>query len=84
MGGGECDVPLASLDLATSIGEAQLHILARGRPMWGSARPSLLSGGATVVRQSIQTQPRASWKMEEAPPKKQVQLGTSWAELREG
>lgn len=45
LGGGECDVPLASLDLATSIGEVQLHILARGRPMWGSARLSLLRGG---------------------------------------
>ena len=68
--------PLASLDLATSIGEPQLHILARGRPMWGSARLSLL-GGDSVVPQSIQTPPGASWKMEEAPPKKKVQLGTS-------
>ena len=75
--------PLASLDLATSIGEAQLHILTRERPMWGSARLSRLRGNS-VVPQSIQTQPGASWKMEAAPPKKQVQLGTSWAELKEG
>lgn len=49
--------------------------------MWPSQ--TALLRGATVVPQSIQTQPRASWN-EEALPKKQVQLGTSWAELREG
>lgn len=77
--------PLAGLHISASIGEAQLHILERERLMWGSGKLSPPGRvGGSILPQSTQTPPGASWKMEEAPPKKQVPQGTSWVELSEG